>query len=191
MYMPYEPYIGCMDGALDELDRVIRLCEKYSISILLDLHAMRGSQVSSNFFILDNSDPSIFSFLTRRRQNGMDNSGNTDSYEWVSTVSQSGAARYKHWEIRGGSWAGSFNQTTKQYDSIDRDNIARSLQVVEAVIARHKDDSPIVGLEPSKLTLFEVSPWLCGSPPLLLPPTTRFYCLPQLAFIAYHNSHQF
>lgn len=45
MYVPYEPYIGCMDGAIDELLRAIRLCEKYKMKVLLDIHAMRGSQV--------------------------------------------------------------------------------------------------------------------------------------------------
>ncbi|RYY70722.1 hypothetical protein EON63_22310 [archaeon] len=45
MYMPYEPFIGCWDGALEELDRVLDLCEKYHLKVLLDLHALRFSQV--------------------------------------------------------------------------------------------------------------------------------------------------
>ena len=63
MYQPYEPYIGCMDGALDELERVLRLCDKYNLRAILDLHAVKGSQ------------------------NGLDNSGDSNSIEWVSTVS--------------------------------------------------------------------------------------------------------
>ena len=45
MYAPYYPFIGCMDGALDELDRVLRLCEKHGLQAVLDIHAMKGSQV--------------------------------------------------------------------------------------------------------------------------------------------------
>ena len=52
MYVPYEPYIGCMDGALDELVRVLDLCRKYNIKAVLDIHAMIGSQVRLHFPIL-------------------------------------------------------------------------------------------------------------------------------------------
>ena len=41
MYVPYEPYVGCMDGALEELDRVLRLCEKHGLKALLDIHCAR------------------------------------------------------------------------------------------------------------------------------------------------------
>ena len=46
MYAPYVPFIGCMDGALDELQRVLDLCLKYDLKAVLDIHAMKGSQVS-------------------------------------------------------------------------------------------------------------------------------------------------
>jgi glucan 1,3-beta-glucosidase len=45
MYAPYGPFVGCMDGALDELNRVLRLCEKHGLKAVLDIHAMKGSQV--------------------------------------------------------------------------------------------------------------------------------------------------
>lgn len=45
MYAPYGPFIGCMDGSLDELNRVLRLCEKHDLKAVLDIHAMKGSQV--------------------------------------------------------------------------------------------------------------------------------------------------
>ena len=50
MYAPYGPFVGCMDGALDELNRVLRLCEKHDLKAVLDIHAMKGSQV--HFFLL-------------------------------------------------------------------------------------------------------------------------------------------
>lgn len=48
MYIPYEPYIGCWDGALEEVDRVLDLCVKYGLEVIIDLHAVRGSQVKKN-----------------------------------------------------------------------------------------------------------------------------------------------
>jgi hypothetical protein len=47
MFMPYEPYIGCWDGSLEELDRGLQLCQKYNIKVIIDLHALRRSQVPS------------------------------------------------------------------------------------------------------------------------------------------------
>ena len=65
MYVPYEPYIGCTDGApaagpgrrrarqsessfgvgsLEELERALALLRKYGLRALLDVHAMQGSQ---------------------------------------------------------------------------------------------------------------------------------------------------
>lgn len=40
---PYGPYIGCMDGAVDKIDWMFEMCEKYNIKILLDVHAVKGS----------------------------------------------------------------------------------------------------------------------------------------------------
>ena len=40
---PYGPYVGCMDGAADAIDWMFDTCNKYNISILLDVHAMKGS----------------------------------------------------------------------------------------------------------------------------------------------------
>jgi aryl-phospho-beta-D-glucosidase BglC (GH1 family) len=56
---------------------VLRLCEKYDLKVLLDIHAMKGSQ------------------------NGLDNSGTTGNMEWTYTVSEAGYAKYLHWDIRG------------------------------------------------------------------------------------------
>ena len=41
---PYGPYVGCMDGAKDEIQRLLDLCHKYDIKVLLDVHAIKGSQ---------------------------------------------------------------------------------------------------------------------------------------------------
>ena len=133
MYMPYHPFIGCWDGALDELDRVLRLCEKYSIKVLLDVHAMRMSQ------------------------NGLDNSGDTGNYTWGQSVDTTNGRResnYHHWDIRGGNWIGNFNLTTHSYDTFNKTNVEESLKLIAIIVDRYKTDPVVVGLEPGKFNSF-------------------------------------
>eukprot|EP01035_Chromulina_nebulosa_P020636 gene20636-26754_t len=73
IFVPYEPYVKCFDGALAEIDRIILLAKKYELNILFDIHAMQGSQ------------------------NGNDNSGKTsvhwnnpNSYEKIISASWMG-----------------------------------------------------------------------------------------------------
>ena len=127
MYKPYYPYIGCWDGALDELNRGIRLCEKYGMKVLLDVHAMRYSQ------------------------NGLDNSGDTSSYEWLSTTEKKGfglISNYRHWDIRGGNWIGPYNTTSHSYGKINVSNIMESVEVIKEIVQTHKFDFNIIGIEP-------------------------------------------
>jgi glucan 1,3-beta-glucosidase len=124
MYIPYEPFIGCWDGALEQLQRGISFCKKYGIKVMLDLHAMKGSQ------------------------NGLDNSGVTANIEWIGVASRDNVTRYRHWDIRAGNWAGTFNTTSRIYDSINMTNIAYSLAVIAKIVDTHKDDSSVVALEP-------------------------------------------
>ena len=55
---PYGPYVGCIDGAEDWIQWMFDTCAKHGIKILLDVHAMKGSQ------------------------NGFDNSGMTNRVIW-------------------------------------------------------------------------------------------------------------
>ena len=57
-----EPYIGCTDGALDYVDKLLDWAEKYGLSVLLDIHGVKGSQ------------------------NGFDNSGQMMGFEWTSVL---------------------------------------------------------------------------------------------------------
>ena len=67
MFAPYDIYakaedgVRCNDGAVEELDRALELCEKYGMKALLDMHAWIGSQ------------------------NGLDNSGETKFVKWAET----------------------------------------------------------------------------------------------------------
>jgi len=111
-----QPFNGCWDGAIDELDRVLGLCLKYGLQAILDIHTMRYSQ------------------------NGMDSSGKSGNVEWtiepnnnnvVSPTAQgvgsdtwaipldvlsAKVTRYRHWQIQSANWIGNYNVTTKMYD---------------------------------------------------------------------------
>ena len=40
----YGPYVGCMDGSQEKIDWIFDMADKYEIKILLDVHALKGSQ---------------------------------------------------------------------------------------------------------------------------------------------------
>ena len=130
MYVPYEPYIGCYDGAVDELDRVLGLCEKYGIRALIDVHAHKKSQ------------------------NGFDNSGETMRVKWTQVSSQGPEAitTFEHWPVRAADWLGPFDETKASYgDSplpTDMLTFNHSLRVVENLVMRHKDSPAVWGMEP-------------------------------------------
>ena len=62
MYKPYGPYIGCTDGALDHVDYVLDWAHENGLTILFDIHGVKGSQ------------------------NGFDNSGQSQGFEWTSLL---------------------------------------------------------------------------------------------------------
>jgi len=41
---PYGPYVGCMDGSDKWIDWFYDTAAKYNIKVLMDVHAMKGSQ---------------------------------------------------------------------------------------------------------------------------------------------------
>jgi glucan 1,3-beta-glucosidase len=126
MYAPYEPYVGCTDGALEELHRALRLCAKYKLKALLDVHALRGSQ------------------------NGFDNSGQALDMKWTSVSAQTleGITTFEHWPIRAAHWPGHFDLATSSYPAINWTSIDASLDMLKTIIKTHKDDPAVWGLEP-------------------------------------------
>ena len=127
MYQPYEPYIGCMDGALEELDRVLDLCKKYHLGALLDIHAVKGSQ------------------------NGFDNSGQAADLKWTSvTAGQNleGITTFEHWPIRAAHWPDHFDLETMSYPKIGDTLTSHALKVVAEMVKRHKSHKAVWGLEP-------------------------------------------
>uniref|UniRef100_A0A7S4BPJ0 Glycoside hydrolase family 5 domain-containing protein n=1 Tax=Chrysotila carterae TaxID=13221 RepID=A0A7S4BPJ0_CHRCT len=118
MWLPYDPYIGCTDGALDELWRVIHLCEQYGIRVLVDLHGVR------------------------RSQNGFDNSGHIMNVTW-SDDGQS----FSHWPSRSAAWQGSFDPLTMTYSTINWDNIRSTVQVLQRIAISLRHFPSILGIE--------------------------------------------
>uniref|UniRef100_A0A7S3QGF9 Glycoside hydrolase family 5 domain-containing protein n=1 Tax=Chaetoceros debilis TaxID=122233 RepID=A0A7S3QGF9_9STRA len=126
MYKPYGPYIGCTDGALDYVDKVLDWAYEYGLNVLFDIHAMRGSQ------------------------NGFDNSGDAQGFKWTSKITEqvSTDVTFEHWPIRSAGWVGTFDRVTATYTDIDHDNIQHSLDVIEIMVEKYKDHPAVLGLQP-------------------------------------------
>jgi glucan 1,3-beta-glucosidase len=65
-------------------------------------------------------------------QNGFDNSGQSANIKIDS-------GKYEHWNIRAANWIGEFDTVTKQYKSIDYDNIQYSLNLLEHLFKIYSD----------------------------------------------------
>jgi len=89
---PYGPYVGCMDGAADKIQWMLDTCEKYGIKVLMDVHAVKGSQ------------------------NGFDNSGQTKRLEWIDDD------HFKHWSVADANWQGEFKdgEFVRDQDNFNR-----------------------------------------------------------------------
>mmetsp|Transcript_40256 Transcript_40256/g.131531 ORF Transcript_40256/g.131531 Transcript_40256/m.131531 type:complete len:712 (-) Transcript_40256:230-2365(-) len=117
MWEPYEPYVGCTDGAIDELWRVIHLCKRVGLQVLIDLHGVRGSQ------------------------NGFDNSGHTQNVTWTDD------SHFEHWPHRSAGWQGSFDPLQMVYTDISWSSIRATVQVLEAIATSLRNLSPVIGVE--------------------------------------------
>ena len=90
---PYGPYVGCTDGAKEKIQWFLDTAEKYGIHVLLDVHAVKGSQ------------------------NGLDNSGISNRTVWKDENN------FSHWEQACGEWMGEWDNSKGHYVSINYDNI--------------------------------------------------------------------
>lgn len=126
MFTPYEPFIGCTEGAVEELDRVADLALKYNINLLIDIHGLIGSQ------------------------NGFDNSGRASTVKWTSIASTQpvGTTTFEHWPIRSAEWAGTYDPVNHNYSTINYHNLNQSLTAVTEIITRYASHPAILGLQP-------------------------------------------
>ena len=90
---------GGMGGTADWRARIpvsgctIDTAKTYNIKVLLDVHAVRGSQ------------------------NGFDNSGISNRTEWLDENN------FSHWEHAFGEWMGEWDDANSKYVSINQDNL--------------------------------------------------------------------
>ncbi len=126
MYKPYGPYIGCTDGALDYVDLLLDWALANGLSVLLDIHGMKGSQ------------------------NGFDNSGQSEGFAWTSKLNTvpAGDVTFEHWPIRSAGWIGTFDPVTATYTDINKENIQHGLDVIQAIVDRYHGHPAVLGLEP-------------------------------------------
>ena len=118
---PYGPYIGCMDGAAEKIDWFMDMAHKYGLKVLMDIHAMKGSQ------------------------NGFDNSGQTLGLEWTD------ADNFVHWPIERADWMGDFDLESWSYTTIyaDKDRgVQWSLDVVKGLMDRYGRHPALYAFEP-------------------------------------------
>jgi len=111
------PLRRCTDGAIDELWRVLRLCQRVGLKALIDLHAVRYSQ------------------------NGFDNSGYTRNVTWIDPD------HFSHWPVRSAGWQGAFDPLTMTYASISWDNIRTTVQVLQRIAIALRNFPDVIGVE--------------------------------------------
>eukprot|EP00903_Cladosiphon_okamuranus_P005957 g5882.t2 len=126
MYQPYGPYVGCTDGALKEVDRLLDLSRRYGLRVLLDIHAVAGSQ------------------------NGFDNSGQAMDIEWTTYSSNAvgSMATFVHWPYRAARWIGDFDRDTGTYRSKNESAIAHTLLVIQTMVDMYANETVVMGLQP-------------------------------------------
>lgn len=89
-----------MDGAKDKIQWLLDTAAKYDIKVLLDVHAVKGSQ------------------------NGYDNSGIANRTEWLDEN------HFEHWKHALGEWMGKWDNDKGQYEYIDIDGINWAIDTI-------------------------------------------------------------
>jgi glucan 1,3-beta-glucosidase len=115
-----------VDGALDFVEQLLDWAYAAGLTVLLDIHTMKGSQ------------------------NGFDNSGQTMGFEWTSSLTTEfgGLRTFQHWPIRTAEWIGKFDVANMSYPVINHDNIQHALDVIGVVADTYAGHPAVLGLEP-------------------------------------------
>ena len=117
VYDIYENGVRCTDGSIDILNKMLQILEKHNIFVLLDLHATIGSQ------------------------NGYDNSGHSKKIVVIDEY------HFSHWNVREAQWVGTYNTTSKCYDTIDYTHINYTKRVLENIFVKYFDMPYVWGIE--------------------------------------------
>ena len=115
---PYGPYVGCMDGAKDKIQWLLDTAQKYNVKVLLDVHAVKGSQ------------------------NGYDNSGIANRTEWIDEN------HFEHWSHALGEWMGQWDNDKGQYKYIDIEGINWAIDTIDGLLKEWGDHPAVYAIEP-------------------------------------------
>ena len=120
---PYGPYVGCTAGADDKITWLLDMAKKYNIKVLLDVHAVKGSQ------------------------NGYDNSGLSNRTTWTDENN------FSHWDHALGEWMGVYDETTggnncQDYQNPNMDNIAWAKDTVQGILTKWGNHEALYAIEP-------------------------------------------
>lgn len=124
MFVPYAPYEGCFDGAIEELDRVLGLLRKYGMTALLDMHCVKDSA------------------------NGLDNGGHSMHIQWEESPDTSGIATWDHYNYKTAHWMGPFNLTSLKYTlpHPNYENLNHTMRAYEILIEKYASDPAVFGM---------------------------------------------
>ncbi|CAN0179548.1 unnamed protein product, partial [Hapterophycus canaliculatus] len=102
------------------------LFSRYGLKVLLDIHAIAGSQ------------------------NGFDNSGQAMDIEWTtySGNAVSNTATFVHWPYRAARWMGDFDRETGTYGAKNDSAIAHTLLVIQTMVDMYANETAVMGLQP-------------------------------------------
>lgn len=116
---PYGPYIGCMDGSAEYVDKILDWAAAYNISVLLDVHTARGSQ------------------------NGYDNGGRDWHVYWYKNESLGdGYIEFNHWDNLALDWLWDWDH------HLNFAHMKWSVDQMEGILQRWGSHSALIGLEP-------------------------------------------
>ena len=118
---PYGPYVGCTDGADEAVEWLLDTAEKYNIKVLLDVHAVKGSQ------------------------NGYDNSGMSNETVWIDENN------FNHWDQAFGEWMGTYDKTGRSgchYTTYNWENIAWAVDTIQGLLERWGYHPALAAIEP-------------------------------------------
>lgn len=127
MFIPYDVFditesnVRCFDNSLNYLDKLFDYCDLLNLNILIDLHAVKDSQ------------------------NGFDNSGLAKD---IVINKKNDIIYFDHWNYRSADWIGNFDIASKNYTSINYNNIQFTLRIIEIIIEKYKNRKSFWGLEP-------------------------------------------
>ncbi|CAM9340291.1 unnamed protein product [Chrysoparadoxa australica] len=152
-FAPYPPYdTGCVDGANEELVRVLDLCLQYGIDVVMDMHALKGSQ------------------------NGLDNSGESMSVEWLNST------HFHHWDTRNAAWIGEFDLVEARYKTFNFDHFQQALKAIKGMIELVRDHAAVVAIQPVNEPWPETPPnayqlyvWTCYNMVQMANPNLGFF----------------